>query len=203
MATLHAIQGILNDPQIKCRQAKDVRWLSHDNAIKALVGSLPSLLVSLDRKASENSEPTAHGLLKFMKSYKFVATMYLLSDVLPHLSRLSKNFLKEDVDLSLIQPCSQATIETITRYKDSPGPNLSKVDVLLSTDLKDLSIEASSTQKESFKMQIPKKYIEAVVTHLEKCFPSAQLLEAFSIFNPQTIAALADDEIASSGCNFF
>ena len=33
MANLHEIQDMLNDPQIKCKQAKDVRWLSHDNAI--------------------------------------------------------------------------------------------------------------------------------------------------------------------------
>ena len=37
------------------------------------------LLVSLDREASENVEPTAHGLFKFMKCYKFVATAHLLS----------------------------------------------------------------------------------------------------------------------------
>ena len=36
MANLHAIQEILNDPVIKCKQAKDVRWLSDDNAIRAL-----------------------------------------------------------------------------------------------------------------------------------------------------------------------
>jgi len=100
MASLHAIQEILDDPQIKCKLAKDVRWLSHDNAIKAVIRTLPSILVSLDREASENGEPTAHGLYKFMKSYKFVATAYLLSDVLPHLSRLSRIFQKENVDLS-------------------------------------------------------------------------------------------------------
>ena len=96
------LQELLNDPQIKCKQ---VRWLSHDNAIKALIRSLNSVLVSLDREASEKSEPTAHGLYKFMKSYKFVATPYLLSDILPHLSCLSKIFQKVNVNLSLIQPC--------------------------------------------------------------------------------------------------
>ena len=98
------LQELLNDPQIKCKQAKDVHWLSHNNAIKALIRRLNSVLVSLDREASEKSEPTAHGLYKFMKSYKLVATPYLLSDILPHLSRLSKIFQKVNVDLSLIQP---------------------------------------------------------------------------------------------------
>ena len=41
-ASLHAIQEVLNDPSVKCKQAKDVRWLSHENAIKAVVRTLPS-----------------------------------------------------------------------------------------------------------------------------------------------------------------
>ena len=131
-----------------------VRWVSHDNAIKALIRSLPSILVSLDREASENGEPAAHGLYKFMKCYKFVATAYLLSDVLPHLSRLSRIFQREDVDLSLIQPCLKTTIDTINKYKDTAGPNLSKVDQVLSADLRDFTIEATSVQKEAFKFGI-------------------------------------------------
>ena len=54
MANLHSIQEILNDPVIKCKQAKDVRWLSHENAIKAIIRTLPSLLVSLERESSVN-----------------------------------------------------------------------------------------------------------------------------------------------------
>ena len=50
------LQELLNDPQIKCKQAKDVQ-LSHDNAIKALIRSLNSVLVSLDREASEKVNP--------------------------------------------------------------------------------------------------------------------------------------------------
>ena len=90
MANLHAIQEILNDPVIKCKQAEDLRWLSHENAIKAMIRSLPSLLASLEREACENGEPTPHGLYKFMKSYKFVACANVLSDVLPDISRLSR-----------------------------------------------------------------------------------------------------------------
>ena len=93
-----------------------------------MVRTLPSLLVSLDRESSENGEPTAVGLYKFMKSYKFVASVYLLSDILPHLGRLSCIFQKENVDLSLIQPYLKSTIDAIKKYEDDPGPNLSKLD---------------------------------------------------------------------------
>ena len=65
LAGLHAIREVLNDPKIKFKEAKDVRWLSHANAIKAIVRTLPSLLISLDREAAERGDPTANGLLKF------------------------------------------------------------------------------------------------------------------------------------------
>ena len=100
--------------------------------IKALVRCLPSILVSLD---SENGEPTAHRLLNFMKSHKFVTCLYLLSDVLPHLSCPSRIFQNDDIDLSLIQQCLKTTIDAIKVYLHCSGPYLSKIDHVLATDL--------------------------------------------------------------------
>ncbi len=198
MASLHAIQEILNDPVIKCKQAKDVRWLSHDKAIKAIVSSLPSLLVSLDREASEKGEPIATGLLKFMKTYKFVACAYLMSDVLPHLSRLSKIFQKENVDFSLIQPCLQSTIDAINVYEHTDGPNLLKVENILTSDLKDFQILATTTHKNSFKCNVQRMYIQAIVRHLTDRFPNVEIIDAFNIFNPQSMPA-SEEERATYG----
>ena len=186
-ASLHAIQEVLNDPSIKCKQAKDVRWLSHENAIKAVVCTLPFLLVSLDREASEHGEPTAHGLYKFMKSYKFVACTYLLHDVLPHLSRLSRVFQKRDVDLTLIQPCLKTTIDAIMGYKETPGPNLKRVDEVLATKLKDFGIKPTPIEKEAFKSGVQQVYVQAIVDELGNRFPNVELLDAFSIFDPKYI----------------
>ena len=83
-AGLTAIQNVLDDPVLRLKQAKDVRWLSHNAAVEALRRSLISVLVSLDREASERSNPTASGLLKFMKQFFFVAALSLFADVLPH-----------------------------------------------------------------------------------------------------------------------
>ena len=46
----------------------------------------------------------ARGLLYAMKTYKFVATLYLLSDVLPILTTLCLVFQKENVPLTAIYP---------------------------------------------------------------------------------------------------
>ena len=122
-----------------------------------------------------------------MKCYKFVACVYLLSDVLPHLSRLSRIFQREDVDLSLIQPCLKTTIDSIKEYVHSPGPNLSKIDHVLATDLKDFQIVATDSQKEAFKSSIQAVYIQAIVDQLHNRFPHVELLDAFSIFDPHTL----------------
>ena len=82
-AGLKQIQEILNDPQIKLTQAKDVRWLSHDKAVQNLRRCLPSVITSVEREAEERNNAEAAGLAAFVKTYKFVAALYMFSDVLP------------------------------------------------------------------------------------------------------------------------
>ena len=102
-AGLHAIEAVLNDPTIKLKQAKDVRWLSHEAAISSILRTMPSLIASLEREAGERKEPTAVGLVKFMKTYYFIACCRLLSKILPHINRPSLLFQREDVDLCAIR----------------------------------------------------------------------------------------------------
>lgn len=91
MTGLHAIQEVLEDPVIKLKQAKDVRWLSHESAISYILQTIKSLMVSLEREGSERDEPAAIGLAKFVKTYYFVACYELLK-VLLHINRLSLLF---------------------------------------------------------------------------------------------------------------
>eukprot|EP00731_Ephydatia_muelleri_P030129 Em0021g652a len=56
MAGLHAIQEILNDPIIKLKQAKHVRWLSYDAAIGSVLRTLPSIIVSLECEGTEQMD---------------------------------------------------------------------------------------------------------------------------------------------------
>ena len=53
MAGLKAIQEVVNDPQLKLTQAKDVRWLSHEKTVRNLRQCLPSVLTSVEREATE------------------------------------------------------------------------------------------------------------------------------------------------------
>ena len=114
------------------------------------------------------------------------------------ISAVSRIFQKEDVDLSLIQPCLKTTIDAIKEYLHCSGPNLSKVDHVLETDLKDFQITATATQKEAFKTNVQSVYIQGVIDHLHSRFPHVALLDAFSIFDPHTLPS-DDEDLAGHG----
>ena len=73
LSGLHAIQAVLDNPEIKLKKPLHVRWLSHNSACQALRSTLPSVLVSLSREASERGEPVAAGLLNMITQFKFIA----------------------------------------------------------------------------------------------------------------------------------
>lgn len=59
-----------------------------------------------------------------------VASICLLSDVLPHLTILSLVFQRKDVDLSIVQP--QQQLHLYFSSVNNPGPNLKQLDDTLS-----------------------------------------------------------------------
>ena len=81
------MKDILNDPL-----SKDVRWLSHEKAVANLRRCLPSVVASLEHEAEEWNCAQATGLVSFVKRYKFVTSLYMMSDILPPLANLSVHF---------------------------------------------------------------------------------------------------------------
>ncbi|XP_077870232.1 zinc finger protein 862-like, partial [Saccoglossus kowalevskii] len=92
MSGLKQIEAILSEPQIKMKEAKSVRWLSHQRAVDAVRRTLSAVITSLERESEERGDATAQGLAMFIKSYDFIASIHMLSDILPHLTRLSLVF---------------------------------------------------------------------------------------------------------------
>ena len=84
-AGLEQIQELLGDPQLKVKEAKDVRWLSHQKAVATIVRTFPSLIASLQSEANNRGNPTALGLFTLMTKFDFLCALVMLNDILPHL----------------------------------------------------------------------------------------------------------------------
>lgn len=98
-----AIVGVVISYHLQIREGKDLRWLSWD----ACIESVYKLLSSIFTYCRDSPDPTAKGLFKQMATYEFVACLSLMRDVLPLLSRLSKTFQADDVDISVVRPAVQ------------------------------------------------------------------------------------------------
>ena len=171
--------------------AKDVRWLSHHAAVEALRRSLVSVLHSLDREGSERGEPTASGLLGFIRTYFFVASLSLFADVLPHLSKLFRTMQNSTFDFSIFQPVIDSCICSIECQQVTPGRYLSAVDDLL-TKLSEAGHRIRVTD-EAFENQVRKPYLTTLITNLHSRFPAVDLITAFSIFNPTLLPGNVSD----------
>ena len=165
---------------IKLKHAKDVRWLSHESAISSILRTMQSLILSLEREGSERDEPAAIGLVKFVKTYYFVACCKLLSKVLPHINRLSLLFQREDVHLSAIRPNLNPAIHAIEQYHDS---NVGAEQFIVS-ELSEFEIDATQAKKDDFKERVQRKYVDSVIAQLKQRFPHVDHLASFSLFDP-------------------
>lgn len=67
-------------------------------AVSNLQRNLTAVLAALAEETEHKKCPTAKGLYGFLATYRFVASVYLQADVLPHISRLSRLFQKENVN---------------------------------------------------------------------------------------------------------
>ncbi|KAJ8333556.1 hypothetical protein SKAU_G00415640 [Synaphobranchus kaupii] len=127
MARLHQIQKLLDLAQNTLKEAEDTRWLSHDEACKSLYRNLPAVLMTLDNENKISA--TSTGLLIWLHKYNTLATLYLLCDLLPHLSSLSRCFEQEKIDLQQIDRNVKAKMAVVRSMREGmrPGSRLAKL----------------------------------------------------------------------------
>ena len=77
-------------PSLRPKQAKAVRWLSHDQACDTMRHILPCIVMSLHRVREMTLKRWV--LCTRWRNGEFVACLFMLCDILPALSSLSRNF---------------------------------------------------------------------------------------------------------------
>ncbi len=189
-ASLHEFQKELDLPVLKLKEAKHVRWLSYDAAVKAFLRSYPAIVLELEREAEEENDAAAVGWLNRVKCYEFVASLRLLADVLPILSRLSKKFQAAHLHFGRMKESLDTAVTAMKALKATPGPLYASTDdfieSLRSTNPdKDVTITVSKARKDAFDRNVRRAYLQAVIDCLSQRFPQVPVLDALSIFCPE------------------
>ena len=97
-------------------------------------------MTSLESEAEERGQALAHGLCKVVKQFKFIATLYMMCDVLPVVSHLSRIFQYPDIDLSVLQKLESTTIKELKNLREHCGAQLKRLDTDLKSSLSAFNI---------------------------------------------------------------
>ncbi|XP_070581491.1 zinc finger protein 862-like [Ptychodera flava] len=191
-SALKTIQATMENPVLRPKQAKAVRWLSHENACSTLRQILPSVIVSLHREASERNDPKACGLSKFVEDWRFIATLLMMCDILPHLAALSRYFQKSSLDFHGVGNQIQTTLAVLDARLMIPGDHFQgAAEYIESLRNNGFSFHFRGQQDlDEFKQKIHDKFIVAVSNNIKDRFPDTAVLDSFSVFSPELIPDL-------------
>jgi len=89
---------------------------------KGLTSVFETYIAFLHTFQELRTDALALGLLKKMKTVKFVGTIYILKEVLPCLSALSKTFQAGALNFSHVAPAIQHTQASLENVKSSQSP---------------------------------------------------------------------------------
>ncbi|WAR27958.1 hypothetical protein MAR_013662, partial [Mya arenaria] len=175
---------ILEEPKVKVTEAKDVRWLSHNKAVKAIRHCLPSLLTSLEHEARERCDAMAFGAGDFHATIQIRGSS---DDDVRCVARTGEP--TKDAVYSTVGTVVMGAITTVRSMKEHPELNFRELPDTIG-QLSDQPFrfkKPSANDVSDFKSNVFNKFIDAVVNNLESRFPLIPVLGSFSMFNPTTV----------------
>ena len=177
-AELAEMQTVLNHPHLHLQRATITRWLSLDNAVNALRRCFRPVKAVLDQEAS-TGDATALGLVTELSKPEFIVVLFLLSDVLWTVAKLSTAF-----------QCSSLNLLNVEKILDS---SLSELVVLKGNvylggymmQLRDeYPVEVAATDAVTFQAKA-ESYIERLVSNIKHRFPQVHALSLLGCLDPR------------------
>ncbi|KAF3841518.1 hypothetical protein F7725_007380, partial [Dissostichus mawsoni] len=207
-AVLQAAAECLGLDNLKVKEVKDTRWLSQAMAVSNLQRNLTAVLAALAEETEHKKCPTAKGLYGFLATYRFVASVYLQADVLPHISRLSRLFQKENVNFLALKVQVPVTMACLRAIKDAgdhqpPGSFLSKLHAdldnpaglgaysIVHEEERNKRGTRKGLTREELWARFRSQVCDGLLESLERRFQNLDLLGAFHALSPQ--AATGDE----------
>ena len=202
-----AIQGILENPQLKITEKHSVRWFAFYSALETVYRSWDTLVTYF---ANHKNDAKAVGFLKKLTQIENVATMYYLMDIMPWVTQLNSTFQKEDLDVSIIQACISTTLTEIAKVKEGSGYYTKKVDESLKQDESRKwhmgagghEISYLETQKAQA-IKSRDAFIDNLTEQIAARFPqgSQYLADAFAILSLRGVSFMIAEDLSNYGNN--
>lgn len=79
------------------------------------------MITSLEREATERGDALAVGPSKVVKKYHFIASLYLMCNVLPKVSRLSRIFQLSIIDMSELHKHVSTALDALRQLLNTDG----------------------------------------------------------------------------------
>ena len=184
----------------KAKKAIASRWLSFDASVGAMIQEFIAHLQTFEFFKEEDA--TACGLLTQTRCHKFIGAIYILKEVLAPLAVLSKTLQQGELSFAGLPP---AVSYCLAKLDDV----LKRKDVILATLSDDLAengkfglagiqiTEASTT----FLGGLLTTYVAKLKENISARFPSLPLVQAFSIFDLQSLPAKEATDFKTYGVN--
>ena len=191
---LEAVQTLLGEESKKLLAPCSTRWLSIERSVNRLKTCFISVVISLQREGEERSDARAVGLYNLVTEYRFVCTILLLCDALPHVSHLSKCFQIADCDYSIIPRMVTSTVQAIQQLKRIDGVNMKGLKAYLE-QIENAGIDITTRSNlgdDYFQKSIKAPYLDKLVSNIEARFDDKSIMASFDIFNPAKLPHLSD-----------
>ena len=190
----------------KVTNPAETRWLALGECAVKLKNILMSVLISLEREGEERADMSATGLFHLMTKFEFLATLFLLCNILPTINRLSRVFQTSKIDMATV---NTSVIATMASLKAQESEDMTMNLKAYIDKLKDHGITVKQKlsledQTAKFNQQTKTPFIRSIVENLEDRFAESEIMSAFSsLFCPAsygTTDTLDPTSTASSDC---
>lgn len=174
----------------KIQKACRTRWLSLGKAVKSLKQDYPAVLTTLRLLDDEHHDAAAKGLFMRLNTFKFIATIYILNQVIPILDTVSKTFQKGSITFSHIAPnLAYAKMKLQEEALSHRAISDAVQDLKPNGRLTLQGVEVKVTQHGMVEVDnLLHKYVDALVQHLDERFKnSLPLFSLFTVFDPRLL----------------
>ncbi|XP_053373059.1 zinc finger protein 862-like [Mercenaria mercenaria] len=198
---LREIENLLTDENkdtkhVTLKEPASFRWLSLQNAVKAVFDVYPALVMALDNEAATGSSE-AKGLLKSVKSVQFLLNTAFLVDILAVVNKLCKVFQRDELDIEQMNNMLCSTRETLQTFKAVSGSTLEETYKAISNGkYKDLVKVTDTSQLRRGFQSSSVKYLDNLLDNLDNRFEESSmkiLTTADKILNPSHLPTYTEE----------